>query len=238
MASSRSPAREHARAARRSNAARSSSGRRSSRSRRSSRGGSPIRRSTRSARGRRSTEKPDALAARRCSRCIRSFPPKSDAKHAGHFGTIYFGLLPTGTGETDTKGRRASTTRQFYEVTCFASGISFRTTAGARATVRTALLEPADRCRISSRRTSMSSARASGRSRCRLPDIDALAAQATPTLGVAFAKPAKSLMVTGDSDRQAWGTRGPIRRFRDLQLLDSADHDRRDRSCSSCSCRS
>ncbi len=126
-------------------------------------------------------------------------PPKSDKAHAGRFGTIYFGLLPTGTGETDTKGNARFDDQQYYEVTCFAERHLIPHDRGSPCSCPDSLFWslPTAPYRLASHFD------VAGTSKrpvtVQMPDIEALAAQATPSFGVAFAKPPKSLMVTGDS---------------------------------------
>ena len=127
-------------------------------------------------------------------------PPKSDAKHSARFGTIYFGLLPTGTGETDTKGNARFDDQQYYEVSCFAMRHLVPHDRGSPCgcpdtlfwslpTLPYRLAPHFDAVGTSKRPVTI-----------QLPDLDALAAQAQPTLGVAFAKPKNSLMIKGNKD--------------------------------------
>jgi hypothetical protein len=51
---------------------------------------------------------------------IPLIPDANDKKHAGQYGVIYFGLLPTGTGETDERGQARFDNQSYYEVRCFA----------------------------------------------------------------------------------------------------------------------
>jgi hypothetical protein len=132
-------------------------------------------------------------------------PPKGDSQHSGRFGTIYFGLLPTGTGETDAKGNARFDDQQYHEVTCFAMRHLVAHDRGSPCgcpdtlfwslpTLPYRLAPHFDVVGTGKRPVTI-----------QLPDIDALAAQAQPTLGVAFAKPKKSLMVTGNRDGKIVG---------------------------------
>ncbi|MEO8333812.1 MAG: hypothetical protein ABI664_02485 [bacterium] len=144
-------------------------------------------------------EKPGALNGEAVFPMYPLIPPKSDTEHAGRFGTLYFGLLPTGTGETDTKGNARFDDQQYYEVTCFAERHLIPHDRGSPCGCPDSLFWslPTAPYRLASHFD------VTGTSKrpvtVQLPDLDALAAQATPTFGVAFAKPPKSLMVTGDS---------------------------------------
>jgi hypothetical protein len=144
-------------------------------------------------------EKPSALNGEAVFPMYPLIPPKSDAEHAGRFGTIYFGLLPTGTGETDTKGNARFDDQQYYEVTCFAERHLISHDRGSPCHCPDTLFWslPTAPYRLASHFD------VAGTSKrpvtVQMPDLDALAAQATPTFGVAFAKPPKSLMVTADS---------------------------------------
>jgi hypothetical protein len=132
-------------------------------------------------------------------------PSKNDAKHSGRFGTIYFGLLPTGTGDTDAKGNARFDDQQYYEVTCFATRHLVPHDRGSPCgcpdtlfwslpTLPYRLAPHFDVVGTGKRPVTI-----------QLPDIDALAAQSQPTLGVAFAKPKGSLMVTGNKDGKIVG---------------------------------
>lgn len=126
-------------------------------------------------------------------------PPKSDVNHDGQFGTIYFGLLPTGTGETDTQGHARFDDQQYYEVTCFAERHLTPHDRGSECKCPDALFWslPSAPYRLASHFDAVGTGKRPVT--VQMPDLDELAAQATPTFGVAFKKPKRSLMVTGDS---------------------------------------
>lgn len=46
-------------------------------------------------------------------------PDPADAKHAGRGHTIYFGLVPTGSGDADAHGNARCDDRELYEIRCF-----------------------------------------------------------------------------------------------------------------------
>jgi hypothetical protein len=127
-------------------------------------------------------------------------PDRNDPAHAGNFGTLYFGLLPTMLADHDRLGGARFDDQHYYEVRCF---------------VRRHL-RPHDRdqpCPCPDRLfwsaptppyMLASHFDLTGTSNqpvtIQLPDLEVLAAQAKPTLGVAFARPDKSLSFTSDSD--------------------------------------
>jgi hypothetical protein len=127
-------------------------------------------------------------------------PDKNAPKHAGQFGTIYFGILPTASHDCDRSGCARFDDRAFYEVRCWVQRH----------------LEPHDpdqpcRCpdflfwSVPTRPYKLASHfDLTGTSNrpviIQLPDLDTLAAQAKPSLGVGFAKPPGSLMFSVDKD--------------------------------------
>ena len=127
-------------------------------------------------------------------------PPGTDSTHAGRFGTIYFGLLPTGTGETDAKGNARFDDQQYYEVTCFASRHLIPHDRGSPCGCPDTLFWslPTLPYRLAGHFDVVGTGKRPVT--IQMPDLDALAAQAQPTLGVAFAKPANSLMIKGNKD--------------------------------------
>jgi hypothetical protein len=127
-------------------------------------------------------------------------PPPDDATHDATHGTLYFGLLPTGTGETDDRGGARFDDQQHYEIACFARRHRTPHARGAPCPCPDGLFWslPTEPYRLASHFDPVGTGRRPVT--VQLPDLDALAAQAAPALGVAFAKPAGSLMVTGTSD--------------------------------------
>ncbi len=125
-------------------------------------------------------------------------PDPADIHHAGQFGTIYFGLLPTASSDTDPPGRPRFDDSQFYEVWCFVQRHKVAHPPGtpcpcpdglfwSQPTEPYKLAAPFDLDGTSKRPVTV-----------QLPDLNVLAAQARPTLGVAFAKPPGSIMISGD----------------------------------------
>jgi hypothetical protein len=148
-------------------------------------------------------EKPGSLAGESTFPMYPLIPPQNDRDHAGNFGTIFFGLLPTGTGETDSKGVARLDDQQYYEVTCFAARHSKPHDRGSPCDCPGSLFWslPTPAYRLASHFDLDGTAKRPVT--IQMPDLDALAAQAAPNFGVAFAKPPKSLMVSGDKDGKA-----------------------------------
>jgi hypothetical protein len=143
-------------------------------------------------------EKPDALNGEAVFPMYPLIPPATNPDHSGRFGTIYFGLIPTGTGETDTLGRARFDDQQYYEITCFADRHLVPHDRGSPCNCPDQLFwsQPTDPYRLAAHFDVDGTGKRPVT--VQLPDLDALAAQATPTLGVAFAKPKNSLMIKGN----------------------------------------
>ncbi len=103
------------------------------------------------------------------------------------------------TGETDSQGHARFDDQQYYEVTCFAERHLTPHDRGSACKCPDALFWslPSAPYRLASHFDVVGTGKRPVT--VQMPDIDALAAQATPAFGVAFAKPKGSLMVTGDS---------------------------------------
>ena len=130
-------------------------------------------------------------------------PDKNDAHHAGQFGTIYFGLLPTSSHDCDSRGRARFDDQEYYEVRCWVlrhkvphdpdrpcpcpDGIFW-----SLPTRPYKLASHYDLAGTSHQPVTV-----------QLPDLNELAAQAKPALGVGFAKPPGSLMFSVDSSGKA-----------------------------------
>lgn len=148
-------------------------------------------------------ETPDELGLESNFPMYPLIPDKNDPHHAGQHGTIYFGLLPTSSHDCDRSGRARFDDQQFYEVRCWArrhlvphdpdqvcpcpDGIFW-----SRPSRPYKLASHFDLVGTSHHPVTI-----------QLPDLNTLAAQAKPGLGVGFAKPKGSLMVTGDKDGKA-----------------------------------
>ncbi len=121
-------------------------------------------------------------------------PDKNDSGHAGQFGTIYFGLLPTSSHDCDSRGRARFDDQEYYEVRCWV----LRHTVphdpdrpcpcpdGVFWSVPTRPYKLASHYDLTG--TSHQPVTV------QLPNLNELAAQAKPTLGVGFAKPPGSLI--------------------------------------------
>ena len=125
-------------------------------------------------------------------------PPPNDATHAGRYGTIYFGLVPTGTGETDHGGSARFDDEQYYEVACYAIRHKTPLASGAPCKCPDGLFwsQPTVPYRIARHFDVVGTSRRPVT--VQLPDVKELAANASPTLGVAFQKPVGSLNVKGN----------------------------------------
>ncbi len=127
-------------------------------------------------------------------------PDKNDPTHAGQYGSVYFGILPTSSHDCDRTGQARFDDHEFYEVRCWAlrhlvphdpdqpcpcpDGIFWSVPT------RPYKLAPHyDLTGTSNQPVTI-----------QLPDLNNLAAQAKPSLGVGFAKPPGSLMISGDKD--------------------------------------
>ena len=127
-------------------------------------------------------------------------PKNGDTRHAGQFGTVYFGLLPTGTGETDTQAHARFDDQEYYEVSCFAERHLIPHDRGSPCHCPDSLFWslPTESYRLASHFDVVGSGKRPVT--VQMPDLNELAAQASPSFGVAFAKPPGSLMVAGDKD--------------------------------------
>ena len=122
---------------------------------------------------------------------------RNNPRHAGHFGTVYFGLLPTGTGETEPSGTARFDERELYEVRCFVKRHREPHPRGGPCRCPDGLFwsRPTEPYRIASH---FDLAGTSNRPvTIQLPDLKDLAAQAKPMPGVAFSKPPDYPMVGG-----------------------------------------
>lgn len=158
------------------------------------------------------TDKPSSLNGEATFPMYPLIPPKGDAGHAGQFGTIYFGLLPTGTGETDSQAHPRFDDREYYEVSCFAERHLIPHDRGSPCHCPDTLFWslPTESYRLAGHFDAVGTGRRPVT--VQMPDINELAAQAAPTFGVAFAKPVGSLMVSGDGDGKAI-KRGQSKKF-------------------------
>ncbi len=145
-------------------------------------------------------EMPDDVGLESSTPLYPLIPDGNDPAHAGNFGTIYFGLLPTSSHETDEQGVARFDDREFYEVRCWVRRHKVPHdpdqpcpcpdgTFWSLPTRPYKLASHFDLTGTSHQPVTI-----------QLPDLNELAAQAKPALGVGFAKPVGSLMVTGKDD--------------------------------------
>jgi hypothetical protein len=124
-------------------------------------------------------------------------PDRNDPGHAGNFGTIYFGVLPTGSHDCDRTGAARFDDRELYEVRCWAArhlrphdpDQPCPCPDGIFWSVPTAPYKLAPHFDLAGTGHQPVTVQ--------LPDLNTLAAQAKPALGVGFAKPPGSLMISG-----------------------------------------
>jgi hypothetical protein len=145
-------------------------------------------------------ETPDDLGREAVFPLIPLIPDRNDKKHAGQYGTIYFGLLPTGTGETDDRGQARFDDQNYYEVRCFVKRHKKPHDRGSPCKCPDGIFWslPTETYRIASHFDPVGTSNRPVT--IQMPDINALAAQAKPSLGVSFAKPPGSLMISGNKD--------------------------------------
>ena len=185
-------------------------------------------------------EKPRcARGMKPCSRCIRSFPPKNDTNHAGQFGTIYFGLLADRHRRDRFAGPRALRRSAVLRGDLLRRAPS--RSARSRQPVPAAPTRCSGACRprpIGSRRTSTSTGTSKQPVTVQLPDLDELAAQATPALR----RRVREADEVADGHRRqaaaAIESIGPIDDASRSAASRSRSSRSSRRSCSSCSCRS
>ena len=145
-------------------------------------------------------EMPEAIGDESSFPLYPLIPDKNDPAHAGQYGTIYFGILPTSSHDCDESGRARFDDGEYYEVRCW--------------TLRHLTPHDPDQpcpCpdgyfwSLPTRPYKLASHfDLTGTSHqpvtIQMPDLHALAAQARPTLGVGVAKPPGSLMLAGTTD--------------------------------------
>jgi hypothetical protein len=127
-------------------------------------------------------------------------PSSNDRSHAGNFATVYFGLLPTMLGDTDRLGRARFDDQELYEIRCYVRRdlTSRDRDQPCRCADKTFWSPPTAPYKLASHfdLTGTSNKPVT----IQLPDLQTLAAQAKPSLGVAFAKPDKYLSFASGSD--------------------------------------
>src|SRR5262249_22801939 len=123
-----------------------------------------------------------------------------DPQHAGRFGTIYFGVLPTGSDETEDGGRARFDDQHLYEGSVFSKRHTKSHARGqaCKCPEKTLWSQPTEVYKLASHFDLDGTAHRPVT--VQMPDLNVLAAQAKPVLGMALAKPKDSLTVSGDQD--------------------------------------
>jgi hypothetical protein len=126
-------------------------------------------------------------------------PPPGQPEHYGQFGTIFFGLLPTGSRDIEDGGAARFDDQTLYEVRCFARRHLRPHGPGDPCPCPDKLTwsVPGERYRLASHFDLVGTSQRPVT--VQLPDLAELAAQAAPTMGARLVKPPGSLMVRGNS---------------------------------------
>src|SRR5262249_18339288 len=120
--------------------------------------------------------------------------------HAGHFGTVYFGMLPTSSRDCEVSGRPRFDDQEYYEVRCWVKRHKVPHDPDQPCPCPDGLFwsVPTQPYKLASHYD------LDGPSHhpvvIQLRDLNPLAAQARPSLGVGLAKPPGTLMISGDKD--------------------------------------
>jgi hypothetical protein len=117
---------------------------------------------------------------------------EGDRTHAARYGTVFFGVVPTSSDETEADGRARFDDQTLYEIHCFVR---------RRCPVQVFVGAPTARYRLAAHFDPIGCGQRAVT--VQLPDLDQLAASPR-TLGVAFAKPTGTLMVQGNKDGITW----------------------------------
>jgi len=127
-------------------------------------------------------------------------PPRSEPDHSGQFGTIYFGLVPTGSHDMDDAGEPRFDDQSLYEVRCFVKRHKQAHGANEPCPCPDGLFwsPPTQPYRLAAHFDLVGTGQRPVT--IQLPNMDELAAQAAPALGARFVKPPGSLMVQGAKD--------------------------------------
>jgi hypothetical protein len=151
-------------------------------------------------------EAPQDLAGESTFPLYPLIPPDDQPDHPGHFGTVYFGLLPGHLADHDAHGRARFKEQEFYEVRCFVQR-------------HLEPHDPDDPCRCPDRLFFSPPTEAYwlagpydlvGTSQrpvtIALPDLKDLAADPRPRTGATFSKPPGSLTFDVGSDQKPTNT--------------------------------
>jgi hypothetical protein len=129
-------------------------------------------------------------------------PDQNDRKHAGQFGTIFFGVLPTSSHDCDPRGGARFDDREYYEVRCWVRRHKVPHDPDRPCPCPDGVFWslPSRPYRLASHYDLVGTGNQPVT--IQLPDLNELAAQSRPTLGVGLAKPPGSLMVSGTQSGQ------------------------------------
>jgi hypothetical protein len=127
-------------------------------------------------------------------------PDRNDPTHAGQFGTIYFGVLPTSSHDCDRSGRPRFDDQEYYEVRCWVQRhlVPHDPDQPCPCPDGTFWSVPTRPYKLASHFDLTGTGHHPVT--IQVPDLNTLAAQAKPSLGVGLAKPPGSLMISGDKD--------------------------------------
>jgi hypothetical protein len=125
--------------------------------------------------------------------------PGGTAEHDARFGTIYFGLVPTGSADTTETGEARFDDRTQYEIRCFVKRHKQAHAAGTPCRCPDVLFwsAPSEFYRLASHFDLTGTSQRPVT--VQLPDLKDLEGQAGPRLGALFVKPPGSLMVAGNA---------------------------------------
>jgi hypothetical protein len=130
-------------------------------------------------------------------------PSDDEPNHAGHFGTVYFGLLPAHLADHDANGRARFKEQEYYEVRCWAKRRKEPSPgAGAPCECFDKLFwsAPTDPYWLAGHYDLVGTSQRPVT--IQLPDLKDLAADPKPRLGVIFSKPPGSLSFRVDDNNQ------------------------------------
>ncbi len=147
-------------------------------------------------------ETPDDLDGESSFPLYPLIPSEDDREHAGHFGTVYFGLLPAQLADHDANGRARFKEQEYYEVRCWAKRHEAPHDPGAPCECPDRLFWSAptepywlaghyDLIGTSQRPVTI-----------QLPDLKDLAADPKPRTGATFSKPPGSLAFSVGADQK------------------------------------
>lgn len=129
-------------------------------------------------------------------------PGAGDPAHAGHGGTIFFGMLPTMSHDCDPAGTPRLDSGEYYEVRCWVKRhlVAHDNDQPCRCPDGYFWSRPSEPFKLASHFDLTGTAHQPVV--IQLPDLNELAAQAAPAFGAGFAKPPGSLTFAVGSDNQ------------------------------------